>query len=290
MPGSMKILLTGATGFLGSHLLKRLLKEKHEVIILKRSFSNTKRIEKELIQISSYNIDKCALEEVFKEQSKIDIIIHTATCYGRSGENICKLYQSNTAFPLQLLELSEKYHVGLFMNTDTVLKEDLNEYALSKKQFLDWGKRFAAQRKIQFINMKLEHMYGPDDDDSKFVSYIIKKCKENVKELKLTQGDQQRDFIYIDDVVNAYLALLTEKSEEEFQEYEVGTGKAIKICDLVKMIHTMTKSKTQLHFGAIPYRENEIMESKADLHLLKMLGWKSRVSIESGLERCIGGI
>ena len=67
----MKILVTGATGFLGSHLVKALLKEKHQVIILKRSFSDTWRIEDVLENLISYDIDQYDLEKIFKEQNKI---------------------------------------------------------------------------------------------------------------------------------------------------------------------------------------------------------------------------
>jgi len=80
--GDKTILLTGPTGFLGSHLLQALLNEGYKVIILKRSFSDTWRINHLLDNLKSYDINKTPLEKPF-EENKIDIIIHTATNYGR---------------------------------------------------------------------------------------------------------------------------------------------------------------------------------------------------------------
>lgn len=84
----MKVLVTGATGFLGSHLVKVLLKQEHEVIILKRSFSNTWRINDVLSKLISFDLDLCDLELPFKQVKNINAIIHTATCYGRHYESI----------------------------------------------------------------------------------------------------------------------------------------------------------------------------------------------------------
>jgi nucleoside-diphosphate-sugar epimerase len=74
-----KVLLTGATGFLGSHLVRALLAEKYELIILKRSFSDISRIEGVINEADVYDIDRCPLEQQFKEHKKIDFVIHTAT-------------------------------------------------------------------------------------------------------------------------------------------------------------------------------------------------------------------
>ncbi len=283
------ILVTGATGFLGSHLVKGLLKQGHKIIILKRSFSNTWRLKEILPHLISYNLDTIDLTQPFQDISSIDAIIHTATCYGRNKENVSYLAQTNTLFPLQLLETAIQYNIPTFINTDTVLDKFLNPYALSKKHLREWGQYFANLEKIRFVNIKLEHMYGGDDDDSKFTSYVIKSCLKNVEKLDLTAGEQKRDFIYIDDVVSAYIILLAQANQQSayFQDYELGSGQAISIRELVEMIHKMTQSRTKLNFGVMPYRPQEVMHSQADISQLTSLGWQLHSSLEQGLSSTI---
>lgn len=287
----MKVLVTGATGFLGSHLVKYLIKRGHEVKILKRSYSDTYRIKDVLPQIQSYDIDLCDLAQLFKENSKFDSVIHTATSYGRKGENAHEVFKANTYFPLLLMETASFFKAETFLNTDTILYKYLNSYSLSKKHFMEWGKQFASMEKIKFINIKLEHMYGPLDDDSKFTTYVIKNCLSDEPELNLTLGEQKRDFIYIDDVVSAYQAILDSTAEQEdyFQEYELGTGQPVSIRAFVETVRKLTKSKTRLNFGALPYRENEIMESCASIEKLSQLGWKPNENLESGIKKILQG-
>ena len=126
---------------------------------------------------------------------------------------------------------------------------------------------------------------GRGDDESKFVTYIIKSCLNNVDELKLTAGEQKRDFIHVDDVVSIYQLLLKKVREQPtfYQEYPIGSGKAIMIRDFIKMIHRLTQSKTILKFGALPYREGEIIFSEASLEPLIKLGWASKKNLETAL-------
>ena len=282
-------LVTGATGFLGSHVVKKLLAEGQKVVILKRSFSNTKRLATELSKIKSYDIDKLDdFADVFREQH-IDVVIHTATCYGRQGEAVEQIYDVNLKFPLKLLELALRFNTDTFFNTDTILSKYLNWYALSKKQFSEIGQQFAHLGKINFIDAKLEHMYGEDDANTKFVTFMLEALQNNQDELKLTAGEQRRDFIYVDDVVEAYWKILTSQSNDKrYQQYEVGTGKTISIKELVMLAKSITKSQTKLVFGAIPYRENEIMNSKANVESLLNLGWQAKVDIETGIRKIVG--
>ena len=282
-------LVTGATGFLGSHVVKKLLAEDQKVVILKRSFSNTKRLEAELCKVKSYDIDKLDdFADVFREQH-IDVVIHTATCYGRQGEAVEQIYDVNLKFPLKLLELALRFNTDTFFNTDTILSKYLNWYALSKKQFSEIGQQFAHLGKINFIDAKLEHMYGEDDSNTKFVTFMLEALQNNQDELKLTAGEQRRDFIYVDDVVEAYWKILTSQSnDKKYQQYEVGTGKTISIKELVMLAKSITKSQAKLVFGAIPYRENEIMNSKANVEPLLNLGWQAKVDIETGIRKIVG--
>ena len=283
------ILLTGATGFLGSHILKNLLDNNFNVIILKRSFSNTWRIDDILDKTIAYNIDKIDIEKTFKE-NKIDIVIHTATKYGRKNESFLEILDSNLFFPLKLLDLSLRYNVKTFLNTDTTAYNHfINYYSLTKMQFVEWLK--LLDNKIRIFNLKLEYIYGEADDTSKFLPMLIINLLKGVNTIDLTPGNQERDFIYVEDVVNAYIDIILEKDNfsNGFYEYSIGSGESIKIKDLVLLIKKMTNNEvTQLNFGALQYRSNEIMYSKANIKKIRdEVGWTPKFSLEEGLKRTV---
>lgn len=286
-----RILLTGATGFLGSHLAKALVSAGYEVTALKRKSSSLCRIESITSDIELIDINFLDYESLFRDFGKIDVIIHTATCYGRNDETVSEIFAANTEFPLRLLDEGSRAGVELFLNTDTILDKYMNLYALSKNQFLQWGQFFAKQGNIRFVNIRLEHFYGPGDDPTKFSAYVINSCLNNVPELKLTAGEQKRDFIYIDDVVSAYMILLEKmgNSDNAFIELDVGSGQSVSIREFVETVHRLTSSKTHLAFGAFPYREAEVMHSEADTSSLQALGWQCKNTLHQGLQKAIDG-
>ncbi len=281
------ILLTGATGFLGSYMLKRLLDENFEVIILKRSFSNTSRIEKLLDKVKSYDADKIKFKRIF-EENNVDYILHCATNYGRKNNDPLEIVEANLILPLKLLHEGLKNDLKVFINTDTVIDKRINNYSLSKKQFLDWLKVYSSR--VKCINVSLEHFYGFNDDDSKFVTHIIRAVLNNVPEIDLTSGEQKRDFIYIDDAVEGFMKIIQnlDKNKNEFEHYEIGSGNNISIKETVTMIKKIAANTvTKLNFGKIPYRENEIMNSCVDISKLLSLGWKPKVALGDGLKMTI---
>lgn len=280
------ILLTGATGFLGSHILRGILDRRHDnVIVLKRSFSNLFRIE-DIIKsdrVKFYDVDKVDLKVIFQE-NKIDTIIHCATNYGRKDSDVMNILESNLMFPLKILKLGVLHGVKNFINTDTIIDKKINHYSLSKKQFLDWLVDSSSQ--ITAINLALEHFYGPFDNDSKFTTFIFHKLLENAVSIDLTKGEQKRHFIYIDDVVDAFIKILDDLNSipKGYSSYEVSTEESISIKDFVELCKKITKNtSTNLNFGALPYRENELMDCKTDISALKKLGWSPKTSLEVGI-------
>lgn len=277
------VLISGSTGFLGSYLTK-CLKKNYKVIILKRSFSKTWRIDDIISEVLSYDIDQVDIRQVF-EDNTIDIVIHTATNYGRSNEELIDIIESNFLFPLQLLEKSVFNRTKMFINADTAIPRGMNPYALSKKQFLDWLKLY--QNRIHIINMKIEHMYGCRSDSNNFITYLIRNMLKN-KSIDLTEGYQQRDFIFVEDVVNAFEKVLeSSKINKAYNEFEVGSGKSISIRNIVQLICKVIDSKSVLNFGATPYRRGEVMESKSNIVKLKKIGWRPKITLEEGILRTV---
>lgn len=279
----MNIILTGGTGFLGSHLLKKMVSDNFNIILLKRSFSDTRRINDCLDKVICYNIDQCDINDIFKN-NKIDAIIHCATDYGRKQVNPLQIIDANLILPLKLLQIGQENHVKCFINTDTILDKRVSHYSLSKKQFIDWLKTY--QDKMACVNIALEHFYGPGDDKTKFVTHVFHDLLRGVYIIDFTKGEQKRDFVYIDDVVEAFLRIIDdlEKRHNGFYHYEVGTNNLISIKELVEMMKQITdNNKTTLNFGALSYRDNEVMMSCPDTEAIRSLGWLPKYDIHTGL-------
>ena len=294
----MKILLTGATGYLGSNLAKYLVKNRYEVVILKRSTSKMDRLIDIKDHLTSYNSDDLNFSAFFKQQDNIDIIIHTSTCYGRKNENKKEIYDANTLFPIKLLENCTLSKIKIFINTDTYYNVDKNipvnltDYILSKKKFLDDAKILALKHKIRLINLRLEHVYGPKDTEAKFINWLVNSISKGNKKINLTKCEQKRDMIFIDDVVNAFGTIIDNISQinENYIDVGVGCGATITLRELAELILKITKSKSKLLFGSLPYQKNEIMFSKANNKILKDLKWNCQIDLEEGLHRVIKSI
>ncbi len=277
------ILITGINGFLGSNLAK-LFKSEYRIIGLEISTLNLHRLEGENFPV--YEANEESIDRLFNEQP-VDIIIHTATLYGRNKETVKQITSANFSLPFYLLDKAIEHKVNTFINTDTVLDRFTSTYALTKKQFADW--LFFRQLEIKVINVQLEHFYGPGCPDTNFITAMIKRLKANEPQIDLTKGEPLRNFVYFADVLSAYRLLLKKLDEipSMFSNFEVSTHELITIKELMVTLKELSHSKTILNFGAIPYRPNELMKSEVDNHALVALGWEPKIAIEEGLKRTV---
>ena len=108
----------------------------------------------------------------------------------------------------------------------------------------------------------------------------------NVPEIKLTKGEQKRDFIYIDDAVNAYMKII-ETKKTSCTNYEAGTGCLMPLKECALQIKEASCSFTKLNFGAIPYREDELMETKINISNLLKIGWKPEYTFMQGIKKLL---
>ena len=271
---------------MGSSILKKIAAD-NDVSIVVRNVSDYHRIAGQIDLVSIYNIDEISIEDIIT-QSAPDIIIHCATDYGRKQVSPLQVIEANLILPLKLLHYAASNAVSVFINTDTFLDKRINHYSLSKRQFLEWFETFSD--KMVCVNMILEHFYGPYDDKTKFVSFVINELLTGKKNIDLTLGEQRRNFIHIDDVVGAFDTVLKHDfgTVKGFYEFFVGSDNSISIKDFVTLLKQYTKNEvTYLNFGAIAYRPNEVMESEIDTSKLKNLGWKPETSLEAGLLKTI---
>ena len=279
------ILITGINGFLGSHLAKK-LSSNYNVIGLEYSLNNLYRLEGYSFPV--FLSDESSINNVF-DNYKIDVVIHAATIYRRAGESFVDLINTNVVLPVKLYEIAQKNKTGLFINTDTFFNIEgtkyqyLGDYTLSKRHILEWLKVMQSETKI--INMKLFHMYGPNDAPNKFIPSMISQLLKNKESIDLTPGEQKRDFIYIDDVTSAYKCVIEniDLIKDNISEYQVATGELTSIKDFVMILKKITNSNSVLNFGAMLYREGEIMVSEADNSALIKLRWKPKVVLEEGI-------
>lgn len=285
------IALAGATGFLGSNLLAAFLELGFKVIVLKRTTSNTYRINQFLHRVELYDIDIISISEVLNI-CKVDIVVNTVCGYGRSKSGVKEVLNSNLLFGIELLEASVSNNIKSFIHTDTLLPRNLNIYSLSKAQFVDWLIFFSE--KIQIVNFRIEHMYGPDDDKEKFLPWLIYQMLHSDNDINLTSGEQQRDFIYIDDVVNAYTLVISNLMNlPSWNQFDVGTNKFITLkkfvlqvaSEVMKVVNFDVVQK--LKFGVVPYRKGEVMIPVLNNEPLLQLGWTPTVDLNEGLKNII---
>jgi CDP-paratose synthetase len=286
-----KIILSGATGFLGSHLLESFISQGFDVHILTRSTSNTRRIDHLNIKFKRHNLDETNLNLIF-ETVKPDFTVHTACCYGRNNENLSDILNSNLTLGLELLEASIANNVKSFINSDTFLPRDLNEYSLSKSQLRDWLKFY--HESIRIVNLKIEFMYGYGDNDKNFLIWLIKRIMEDGNSINLTSGKQKRDFIHVSDVVSAF-NICIQKNDllHSWNEFHVGTNIHTELKEIVITLAESLQTKTgkdikcRLNFGSVPYRKNENMTLQLDNSELVGIGWKPIVGIKEGVEKLL---
>lgn len=244
------ILLTGATGYLGNRLGKQLLADGYNIIAIhlnhNEKFDYDKKFEHQVIKVYLSDI---SIAEIF-ENYKINGIIHTSTLYGRLGEQIADMIKANVVFPVELLTNAIKYDIKFFINTDTILNKFVSPYALTKSNVTEWMKMFAD--KILMIDIKLDHFYGPNDKNTKFVAAMVEKLMHNDEKIDLTEGTQTRDFIYIDDVIEVYRTVLNNLDKMtlgQISAFEIGTNKKTSIRHVVNKLKELTGATTKLNFG-----------------------------------------
>jgi nucleoside-diphosphate-sugar epimerase len=296
----MNFLLTGATGFVGSYLLERLLEdESNNIIILKRSNSNLFRIKYLVDKITMYDIDMVDLMQVFHD-NKIDGVIHLSTFYTKNEqyEDIVTYIDTNIKIPTQLIHLANQFGVKFFISTGSFFEFDFNKnpisedsrinpynlYASSKLAFDCVLKYYANYSSLNIVTLKLAGVYGYNDKH-KLISYLMKSAVNNT-EVILEKGEHEWDFIYVKDVVEAYIKsidLCITSKRSIYEEILIGIGSKISIKTIVSIIN-------RLHGHEIiklekDYPLNQIFEAYLDNSKAKnMLQWLPQYSIEEGLE------
>lgn len=282
------IIITGGSGFIGSHLIDRLVKNQEDIIAFIRPSSDLWRI-RQFIPSIEITHDMSELQSsIQRRNSKSIIVVHLATEFGYN-KSYEEIFDSNITFPNELIKtISASKEHFTFINTDTFFNSDISHtrlpgYSYTKKHFLNE----LSYKKCKVINMRLEHVYGPRDNKNKFLQFFLDKILNNEKEINLTSGLQTRDFIYISDVVSAYCKVIDKIDQiEEYEEFSVGTGFSTSLRSLLEMLIHIVNSNSILNFGVIEL-EGEIMASLGNPKALHDIGWYPIYSLEEGLKEFV---
>ncbi|EBS0974091.1 CDP-paratose synthase [Salmonella enterica] len=274
----MKILIMGAFGFLGSRLTSY-FESRHTVIGLARKRNNEATINNII-----YTTENNWIEKIVEFEP--NIIINTIACYGRHNEPATALIESNILMPIRVLESISSLD-AVFINCGTSLPPNTSLYAYTKQKANELAATIIDKVCGKYIELKLEHFYGAFDGDDKFTSMVIRRCLSN-QPVKLTSGLQQRDFLYIKDLLTAFDCIINNVNNfPKFHSIEVGSGKAISIREYVETVKNITKSNSIIEFGVVKERANELMYSCADIAELEKIGWKREFSLVDALTEII---
>jgi CDP-paratose synthetase len=281
----MRILITGATGFFGSHLVRAFVARGDIVRATRRHKSSLAR----LTGVSD-KVEWCeATQPAPQLTSDMDVVVHAATHYGRSGAADADIERVNYNWPHLLLTSIRP--PALFVNVDTSLPPELSPYARTKHRFSEQLRRSAISGERRVLNVQLESVYGPGDDPAKFQMQLIHALLRNEGEFALTAGAQKRDYIFVDDAVEATVMLIADAvtNHEIPISAGVGSGTGVTIRKFAETARTIAGSTTELKFGALPYREHELMHAAAEISQVKRLGWGGGRSLDAGLRETIEG-
>jgi nucleoside-diphosphate-sugar epimerase len=291
----LKILITGANGYLGSYITKKFIENNAEVTIVVRRSSNLDRIS---IVVKNINILYLEDEEFLVKirKTKVDILINAIVDYGRESPYFFNLLETNVLLPFKILDLVCKEKGFIYFTFDSFYakqefldKKIMPEYVLSKNQLNEWLDLYNKTTKVTIMVLRLEHLIGPNESINKFNGWILNQLISNIPVIKLTSCEQVRDFIYIEDVVDAIFILIKNRNkfEKKFNQIDIGTGLGYSIKTFVENLHHFTNSNSKLEFGALPSRVNEIKSSIANNEFLYSLGWKPEINLNKIIKKIL---
>jgi len=288
-------LVTGATGFVGSHLVRRLVRDGWRVHVIVRPTSSLAHLNESTVDITVHRHDGTTegmLAIIQKAQP--EIVFHLASLFisEHQPKDVAPLIQSNLLFGTQLLEAMKQSGITCLVNTGTSWQHyhgetynPVNLYAATKQAFDDMLRFYLETSELRVVTLKLFDTYGPDDSRPKLIPLLMKMARSG-ETLAMSAGEQLIDLVYIDDVVDAYvlagLALFKEK-ENIREEYVVSSGRPLSLQELVRVYEAATGERLSIQWGGRAYRAREVMIPWQFGSLLP--GWSPKISFDQGLRK-----
>ena len=289
----MKILISGATGFIGSALMKELNLEGNEIyaVIIEQTPQDDRNVHY-IRYDGTYNSIADQISPF-----RPDVIMHLAThfCVRHTISDLDPLVNANIRLGLHLLELSMVLKTGYFINVATYAQrmggfeyDPQNLYAATKQAFESLLTFYIkANENTKYVTLELFDTYGPGDPRKKFINLAVDAClKDDL--FQMSPGEQEIIYLYIDDVVRGFircLNLLGSGSINTGDKYCFFTDEILTLNELVKKIGEVHGREMNVQAGYYPYRQREIMKLKQKFPVLP--GWKPSVSLMQGIVKMI---
>lgn len=290
----MKILVTGATGFVGRTLIPYLIEKGwSDVSILVRNVAKACKLFGNITNLNIIEMREGWQDRVTKLNP--DAVIHMATCFsGKSDyDTATEIINSNILLTTHLLESLKNTDCKYFINTGSFSEfqygagkfKPNNLYSASKTAVRPIIQYYQSIINFKWINVVVYSPYGRYNPQKKVIDYLI-DAVDSPKSIAFSGGEQILDFIHVDDIASFYSTLLYELSELNADKYEfhLGTGGGISIREAAKTIEMVYGKTINADWGKLPYRENDIMHAVAPISTnLSFLNWQSRISFDEGI-------
>lgn len=290
-------IITGATGYIGSHVLKYLLSEGWDIHVVadpRFGYDNIKDVMSK-IDVFEYSGNIDALCTYFKKV-QVDVVFHLAAAVitNYQPSQVPVLIQSNVQFGTEILEAMKQSSTKLFIGTGSYWQNYNNEdynpvdlYAATKEAFEKILKYYTEVERIRAITLRLFDVYGTGDHRPKLWN-IIKQIAGTDQELNMSPSEQLLDMVFISDVCTAYeqaYTLLVTNNDIRNEVYGVYTNQRLPLKEIVEMYKKIIGRPAHINYGGKPYKKREVMEPTDKLKVLP--NWKPEVSLEKGFQQII---
>lgn len=266
----MKILVTGATGFIGRNLIQK-MKAEYELHLLVRPGSKWQELGVNNVFVFADNTIELAK---YLKDNRIDGVIHLASLYiaEHSSNQIKDIVLSNIYLGTSLLEACKIANVKWFLNTGTIWQNynspdysdeyhPVNLYAASKQAFMTMAQYYIETSNIRFCTLKLCDTYGPNDTRRKIYS-LFEQIAKTGETLDMSPGEQLMDIVHVDKVIE-YIEIIIVKicsNNLDRKEYVVTSGTRLSLRELAKRYELENNVKLNINWGGRCYRNREVMK------------------------------
>ena len=299
-----RVLITGASGFVGANLALRMLEDGHRVCLLLREESNTWRLDEKLDQFETIKLDLLDFDAVSKAVAdfKPDWVFHLAVSGAYSWQTDWKkIVDTNLTSTISLVEACAKTGFECFINTGSSSEYGFFDHAPSENEAVEPNSyyaitkvaatntcRYVAERdKLRIPTLRLYSVYGPYEDPRRLMPTLIRKGMAG--ELPpLVDPSIARDYIYIDDVVDAFLKTARRTDYEPGAVFNVGTGIQTTIEEIVDIAREELSIEAEPNWGSM---DNRVWDSSvwvANIDKIEdVLDWHPKVSVKEGFKRFV---